>query len=203
MVGAMNKAFGVLLHRFEHDGRDFCSHVEDPTVPESLSDIVIGVVGLDTYPLSTPKAAQGMHSSDAFTPLQLREHYAFPQSTGKGQRIAILAFGATGFHESDIRTYFSTTLGINAPTINLCSVDGATCEPAPMDVLHDAIGRLNEGQTDFSYLDQDMMRRCRATMETTLDIQVAGAVANGARIDVYFAANDLHGCENISTAPCL
>ncbi len=192
-AAAMNTAFAVELHDYEHDGAAFRSHAAAPTVPAELADIVVGVIGLDSYPLTGPHSAAGPRSTEVFTPLELREHYDFPESTGQGQRIAILAFGKCGFHQSDIDTYFSETLGMTAPSVNVCSVDGAECDPAPMKILHDAIGRLNRGETDFSYLEPEMMLLCRATMEATMDIQVAGAVASDAHIDVFFAPNDVHG----------
>ncbi len=192
-VAAMNAAFGVELHEVEHEGESYRSHTEAPSVPESLSDIVDAVIGLDNVSVSAPKATKGFHVEPVVTPLDLRQRYRFPAATGSGQRIAILAFGDAGFHESDIEHYFEKTLGIDVPSINVCSVNGATCNPISMDTLHEAIGKLKDGETDFSYLGAEGFRHCRATMEVTTDIEVAGAVANGAEIDIYFAPNDVQG----------
>ena len=89
--------------------------------------------------------------------------YAFPPETdGSGQTIAIIELGG-GFVQSDLDTYFAG-LGITAPTVT-------------------AVGRRRRierpgGQT-----------RTAPTARCMLDIEVAGALAPGADIVVYFAPN--------------
>jgi kumamolisin len=89
--------------------------------------------------------------------------YDFPATaTGQGQTIGIIELGG-GYTQSDLNAYFNA-LGISpAPTVTAVSVDGAQNQPT--------------GSADGP--DAEVM----------LDIEVAGAVAPGATIVVYFAPN--------------
>ena len=82
--------------------------------------------------------------------------------TGKGETIGIIELGG-GFASSDLNTYFSNLNISPAPTVVAVSVDGGQNAPTG----------------DPSGPDTEVM----------LDIEVAGAVAPGARIVVYFAPN--------------
>src|SRR5262249_26824973 len=89
-----------------------------------------------------------------YTPIQVAQAYQFPAGTdGTGQIIAIIELGG-GFGAADLDAYFSG-LGIAAPSVTAVGVDGAT----------NVAGQDPQG----------------ADGEVLLDIQVAGAVAPGAR----------------------
>ena len=83
-------------------------------------------------------------------------------ANGQGQTIGIIELGG-GYTQSDLDSYFSA-LGISpAPSVSAVSVDGAQNQPTG----------------DTSGPDTEVM----------LDIEVAGSVAPGAKIVVYFAPN--------------
>jgi kumamolisin len=100
--------------------------------------------------------------------------YDFPAgATGAGQCIAIVELGG-GYSKADLDTYFQG-LGLATPATVAVSVDGAHNSPDG-----------NPGGPDG---------------EVMLDIEVAGAVAPGARIAVYFAPNTERGfLDAVSTA---
>ena len=102
-------------------------------------------------------------TSVSYTPLQVAQLYDFPAGVkGQGQTIGIIELGG-GYTQSDLDSYFST-LGISpAPSVSAVSVDGAENQPTG----------------DTSGPDTEVM----------LDIEVAGSVAPGAKIVVYFAPN--------------
>jgi kumamolisin len=92
--------------------------------------------------------------------------YNFPAAyTGAGQCIAILEFGG-GFTENDLAAFFAENGISPPPDVVAIGVDGATNNPG---------------------VDQN------ADAEVMLDIEVAGSVAPGARIAVYFAPNSSQG----------
>jgi kumamolisin len=109
----------------------------------------------------------------AFNPPQVAALYDFPTTaTGSGETIGILELGG-GYNTSDIDTYFGG-LGLTPPTVVAVSVDGGTNSPG------DPNG---------------------ADGEVALDIQVAGAIATGAKLAVYFAPNTDQGfIDAITTA---
>jgi kumamolisin len=137
-------------------------------LPPELKDIVKGVFGLENKPIARPmfqvakKGGQFVshaQSPQGFTPDQLAKIYGFPTGvTGKGQCIALIELGG-GFKQADITNYFKS-LKITAPIVKAIAVDGGKNSPTTAD---------------------------GADGEVMLDIEVAGAVAPGATIAVYFA----------------
>ena len=134
------------------------------SVPSALSGVVTAVLGLDDRPQARALYRVALPSavSTSYTPPELGAIYAFPPDTdGTGTSIAIIELGG-GFAQSDLDAYFRS-LGITPPTVTAVGVDGATNVP----------GQDPNG----------------ADGEVLLDIEVAGSLAPGAHIIVYFAPN--------------
>jgi kumamolisin len=174
-AAAMSAAFDVELRRYSHPGGEYRGREGEITLPPDIAGIVEGVFGLDDRPQVRPRirwiptevgiAASAVTKS--FKVPQVAQLYAFPTNvTGTGQCIAILEFGG-GYRDADVQQFFQN-LNITAPTVTAVSVDGA---------------QNNFGNPNTSQNDAD------ADGEVALDIEVAGAVAPGASIAVYFAPN--------------
>ncbi|MFD2934020.1 S53 family peptidase [Spirosoma flavum] len=183
-VAQMEKAFGVLLTNYQlADGTIFRGRSGVINVPAELLNDIEGVFGLDNRPQTRahfqvykPGHDAGivsLASSQSFTPPQLAKLYNYPTDvTGKGQCIAIIELGG-GFRKADITAYFAS-LGIKPPSVVAVSVDGGHNAPTTAD---------------------------GADGEVMLDIEVAGGVAPGAKIVVYFAPNTDQGfLDAITTA---
>lgn len=174
-AAAMSAAFATELQQYERSGITFRGRTGPVYVPEELEPIVVGVFGLDNRPQArshaqryNPKThvAQTTANSTSYTPRQIAQLYDFPAGiTGTGQCIALIELGG-GYKDNDLQTYFQR-LGLPAPMVVSVSVDGGQNTPA---------GDPNS-----------------ADGEVDLDIEVAGAVASGARIAVYFAPNTDQG----------
>ena len=175
-VAQMNAAFQVDLQRYERDSERFRARTGHVYVPAELADVVTGIFGLDnrpqtrSYAQSFAPAGPIVLAADAatvsYTPPQVAALYSFPTaSNGSGQTIALIELGG-GYAQSDLDTYFQQ-LGLATPTVVSVSVDGATNAPT---------GDPNS-----------------ADGEVVLDIEVAGGVAPGAHIAVYFAPNTDQG----------
>jgi kumamolisin len=178
-VASMNDAFGVSLGRFASaaGAASYRGRTGDIHLPASLVDIVQVVLGLDDRPAAEPHfqiRPQPTAGADVdlravggtFAPTELAAIYDFPaKTTGRGQTIAIIELGG-GYRRSDLTTYFHG-LGLKTPSITAIGVDGAKNAP---------IGDPNS-----------------ADGEVVLDIEVAGAMAPGAKIAVYFAPNTTRG----------
>ena len=134
------------------------------SIPADLAGIVTAVLGLDDRPQTRAlyRVASAGAVTTSYTPMQLGSVYDFPPDTdGSGQTIAIIELGG-GFVQTDLDTYFSG-LGLKGPKVSAVGVDGAVNRPG----------------ADPSGADGEVM----------LDIEVAGALAPGADIVVYFAPN--------------
>jgi kumamolisin len=134
------------------------------------------VFGLDNRPQARPhfhirhglRAAARTRADGArpMTPPEVAKIYDFPANLdGKGQCIALIELGG-GFRLKDLTAYFKS-LRIKKPKVTAVSVLGGHNEPD--GPAKDANG------------------------EVMLDIEVAGSVAPGARIAVYFAPNTDEG----------
>ncbi len=175
-LGAMTEALATSVANASYQGASFRALTEPVHVPAQLSDVVLGVFGLDTRPAAAPRSVllRPEAARSSFSPLDLVQLYGFPPDfNGSGQTIAIIELGG-GFRTGDLDTYF-TGLGLATPSVQAVSVDGATNSPTG----------------DPSSADG----------EVVLDIEVAGAIAPGASIQVYFAPNSFQGfIDAVSTA---
>ncbi len=177
-ASAMKAAFEVDLQQFQHGNGTYRGRSGSITVPMALADVIEGVFGLDNRPqaqsqLRRPSAAKAAPDAGTFTPPALASLYGFPAGLdGTGQCIGIIELGG-GFRPADIATYFGG-LGLVAPRVTAVSVDQGQNAP-----------------TTASGADGEVM----------LDIEVAGGIAPGAAIAVYFAPNTDQGfLDAITTA---
>jgi kumamolisin len=184
-VANMQRAFGVSLTHKTMEGVTYRVREGSINLPAELQGYVVAVLGLDNRPQAEPhfrilgeqdvaaaQAAQGQgfarpHAggSISYTPVQVGELYQLPNGvTASNQTIGIIELGG-GFRQTDITAYFKA-LGQKPPT-----------------VIAVPIGTGRNNPTNSSSADGEVM----------LDIDVAGAVAPGARIVVYFAPNTDQG----------
>ena len=183
-VAAMQKAFGVALAHKVIDGTSYRVREGSIQLPERLIGHVVAVLGLDNRPqaeahfrvfgeqgAASAKAAQGggfarPHAgSVSYTPVQIAQLYQFPAgANASNQTIGIIELGG-GYRPADITAYFKS-IGQKTPSVTAVSIDGAKNSPS------------NANSADG---------------EVMLDIEVAAAVAPGAKIVVYFAPNTDQG----------
>ncbi|MGA2602225.1 MAG: protease pro-enzyme activation domain-containing protein, partial [Bryobacteraceae bacterium] len=175
----MIKAFEVKLDRYEHEGQQYRARTGDIKLPADLAPSVEAVLGLDNRPQArTHFRVHGEESPHrkaaaavSYTPPQVAQLYHFPTGVdGTGQTVGILELGG-GYHPVDLKNYFSS-LKINEPTVVAVSVDKGKNRPT------------NPNSADG---------------EVLLDIEVAGSVAPGAKIVVYFAPNTDQGFQDALT----
>jgi len=179
-VADMERAFGVTLSHGIIEGRTYRVRDGRILLPSELHGYVVAVLGLDNRPQAKPHfrvfggvaaaqtASTGIaraHVSNGFTPVQVGQLYQFPEGvTASDQTIGIIELGG-GFRQADLDAYFKS-LGQRTPKVIAVPVGSGKNSP----------GGPNG-----------------ADGEVMLDIEVAGAVAPGARIVVYFAPNTDQG----------
>ncbi|HET9389212.1 MAG TPA: S53 family peptidase [Steroidobacteraceae bacterium] len=156
-------AFQTRLSHYSDGKRTFRARTGALSLPAELLPVVQSVLGLDTRPAAQPRLVSrpAAAAAAAFLPNEVAALYGFPASvSGKGQCIALIELGG-GYINSDTSAAFKT-MGLAAPVVVAVPVDGGANKPTPDD---------------------------GADSEVALDIQVAGGVAPGAKIAVYFAPN--------------
>jgi subtilase family serine protease len=172
-VAALERTFGVEIHRVRLAGQRHYTAIDEPSLPADVAAAVVGVIGLDDLnerrplvrdaePTLAPQAALGANCchlgpADLFTFYSGNATY-----TGAGQTIVIA--GAYAWRDTD-NTTFSTQWGLPqlpAGSAQVCT--GASTAPA----------------CNFS---------TQNSLEIALDVEYAHATAPGARILNYMAAS--------------
>jgi len=174
-------AFGVRLLDYSHPTLgEFYARSGPVMLPMDVADAITGVFGLNTqrvmHRLPRPRRQIAAVTSLAranpyFVPTELAGIYNFPDGDASGQCIGLLEFGG-GVEQSDVAAYFRQ-IGAPAPDIEIVAVDGVGTDPAA---------------------DPD------STGEVMLDIEIAGTLAGGAKIAVYFSTFDEKGLIDILSA---
>jgi len=193
-IGDMSAAFGVTLRHYKAGAVTYRGRTGAITIPVNLTGIIERVLGLDDRPTVVPhyrvlapartrsRRGRRTSASTSYTAPKVAAIYNFPAGLdGSGQTIALIELndvnraGAPtggGYATGDLETYF-TGLGIRTPSVTAVGVDGGANIPG----------------TDVG-----------ADGEVTLDIEVAGAVAPGAKLAVYFGTNTDDGFIQVLTA---
>ncbi len=181
----MQTAFGASLvcYTQQSSGRTFRGREGTISVPTELKGVVIAVLGLDARPVAKPhfriagpadlsrqaaalednKKPKQTPPPGSFTPQQVAALYSFPTNVTGSGQTIAIIELGGGYKASDLKTYF-TGMGLKVPNVTAIAVDSGKNTPGS-----DADG------------------------EVLLDIEVAGAIANGANIAVYFADNSDKG----------
>lgn len=166
----VENAFHTQIHQYLRNGELHYANATDPAIPAALSDIVLGLRGLNDYRLK-PQSRIRRPIPENNTG---REHQLVPDDfatiydvtplyaagiDGAGQKLAIM--GQTDITLSDIQAFRSQ---YNLPAINLQQI-------------------LVPGQTDPGISQNDLP-------EADLDLEWSGAVARNATI-IYVYSNDV------------
>jgi kumamolisin len=162
-LGAIADAFGVQeLALYEHpDGTTYRARQGGLSVPSKLAGVVVGVFGIDNRPQARThlRKRAAAAAGTSYTPPQVAEAYDFPTDVDGTGETIAIVELGGGYRTSELETYFEG-LGIPLPKVSAEGVDGGSNSPG--------------GEAD---------------VEVMLDIEVAGTVAPGAAIVVYFAPN--------------
>ncbi len=173
-ASAWNRAFQVVLGRYSRGPRRYIGHEGELILPPELDGPVVAVLGLDAQPVLHTHFRIAAAGTAGYPPGQVAGAYDFPPAqNGNGQTIGLLEFGG-GYAPGDLATFFQQA-GLPLPNVVSVSVDGASNAPTGDPDGPDA--------------------------EVELDIELAGALAPGATIVVYFAPNSEQGfVDALSTA---
>ena len=175
-VASLNAAFGVALHDYRSPRGKYRGYAGALSMPAGMAGVVEAVFGLDNrkvpaqhYAAKRKKVSASPETTNPpntapVTPQQIAALYGFPPGDGAGQTIGIYEMetgdGPAGYTTQDLAD-------------SIAAFGGNLKVPKPVDVSVDGV--TNSGKSDG---------------ETGLDITVAGAIAQGAELAVYFTGGD-------------
>lgn len=178
-IANVNSAFGVTLRHYQSPSGRYRGHAGKAKLPKSIAGSVEAIIGLDNrrakaVPHSTIRRQNPKDPSNTkpLTPQQAASLYSFPPGDGEGQTIGIYEM-ATG-DPSDPQGP-PVNAGYLAQDVKntMAGFGGGLKVPTIVDVAVDGVS--NSGVNDG---------------ETLLDITVAGAIAQNAKIAVYFTGGE-------------
>jgi kumamolisin len=166
----MNAAFRVSLGAYAVGENVYRGREHSVYVPSELDGIIVAVLGLDGRPQARAHfrrapsiVAPRSARSVARAPQEIAASYGFPADVDGTGQTVAIIELGGGFLDDDLDAYFAEQ-GLRRPVVEAIGVDGATNAPGD-----DADG------------------------EVMLDIEVVGAIAQGASIAVYFGPNTTDG----------
>lgn len=162
----MHKAFDVQLAHYDVPDQKlkYRGRTGPVQLPETIHPLVMAVLGFDNRPVAKPHLRTSARAVGAsYTPVEVAALYRFPTDVTGAGQTIGIIELGGGYRSADLKSYFKG-LKLVTPKVSAVSVGGARNKPGS-----DADG------------------------EVMLDIEVAGAVANGAKIAVYFAPNTDQG----------
>jgi kumamolisin len=165
-ASAMQEAFGVKLGHYGAGGGPwYRSYSGAIQLPTETHAAVMAVLGLDNRPIAKPHfiVYDKIAKPASFTAVQIAGLYNFPTGVTGAGQTIGILELGGGYSLTDLNTYFSG-LNLQTPSVTAVSVDNGQNSPGS-----------------------------DADAEVMLDIGVAGAVAPGANIAVYFAPNTDQG----------
>jgi kumamolisin len=167
----MQMAFGTTLTHYDTPAGGYRGRQGSLTIPADLQGIVTAVLGLDTRPVAKPHVRRANAAAQASGGLTPAQ-VAKAYSFPTGVTGAGQTIGIIELGGGYKAADLKTYFGAHAPNVTSVSVDG---------------GANQQG------VDQD------SDGEVMLDIEVAGSVAPGAHIVVYFAPNTDQGFHDAIT----
>jgi kumamolisin len=171
-VAQFGVAFGTNLGVYDAGPGEYRSYSGNLSAPASLAARIESVLGLDTRPAAQPHFVRQLAPATltSHRPNEMAALYDFPAGVSGAGECIALIELGGGYHDTDTAAAFAA-MSLPTPTVLPVSVDGGTNSP----------GSPADG-------------------EVALDIQVAGGVASGARLAVYFAPNTTRGFVDAITA---
>jgi kumamolisin len=191
-VADFEKAFGITFVFYHHPRGDYRSYKGRLRLPAKLNRLVTGVIGLDNRSMARPLLHHPMMPGQPKLPAtKVAGIYHYPKTSGKGQCIGIVSLGG-GIYRSDIKEYFRQ-LGLPQPKVDLILSDGVKNQPAKRRAVRKYLAAFRKavesGTPPTDSIPADLLEQILWTIETTIDIELAGTFAPGARIAVYLGEN--------------
>jgi Pro-kumamolisin, activation domain len=202
LVGAaaqMNAAFGIALNRYEapappprrgwgdaapethiHHGYDGPAYV-----PTELSEIILGVVGLDDRRLGAPAGGTGDPPGATWRSVAaVAGTYNFPNTGAADQTIGVVTMGGAYSHKDITQNYFPNLSDANYKTA-----------PSSLNDIDLTVGTTtySNSASTVAAITSANITSYNQVMELTQDISTSTTIAQGANVNVYFTENSEQG----------
>ena len=192
-AGQLKQTFHTELHHYTVNGEAHIANNSDPQIPEAISPVVMGVLGLNDFRMKShmmkPVPLQRDPATGRMSPLEPQASVLRPQYTQSA------ASNNYYVAPGDFATIYNSTpllnAGINGAGVTIAIVGGSTVLPSDISTYRTMFGLpdnpytlvVNGTNPGLQVGDQD---------ENTLDVEMAGMAAPGAKI-VLVASYGVYG----------
>jgi subtilase family serine protease len=191
-AGQLKQAFHTELHRYTVNGEAHIANSSDPQIPEAISPVVMGVLGLNDFRaksrMTKPFPLQRDPATGRMAPLEPQASVLLPQYTKTQGSNYYVAPG-------DFATIYNSTpllnAGINGAGVTIAIVGGSTVTPSDIATYRTMFGLPDNPYTlVVNGINPGLVAGYQD--ENTLDVEMAGMAAPGAKI-VLVASYGVYG----------
>lgn len=174
-AGQIRTAFHTQIHTYAVRGEVHYANASDPQIPAALAPVIAGITPMNNFPLQPNVVVLGQAGYD------LRTHQVTPQWTLTSSAFA-LAPGDFAV-QYDLNPVYNA--GVNGAGVTIGIIGDSNVDPSVVASYRSAFG-LPANPLNV-IVDGNDPGQNGAALESYLDVEVAGAVAPGATIDLYTA----------------
>jgi subtilase family serine protease len=206
-VAAAQKAFGVRINRYSHNGQAVQAPASRLTVPSALAGSVLTVSGIDTTPhmtrpatkqqVSDPAGFRNAHPCSSYygeIPAATEADGTTPLPTFDGKTLPYAPCGYTG---TQFRSAYEHNSTLDGTGITVAITDAYAAPPIASDAAQYAANHGDPAYTAGQFTQTTASNfikagKCGANGwwgEETLDVEAVHAMAPGANIHYYGAAS--------------
>ncbi|HET6816832.1 MAG TPA: S53 family peptidase [Mycobacteriales bacterium] len=217
-VAAAQKAFGVRINRYSHNGLTVQAPASRLTAPSGVASSVLTVSGIDTTPhvtrpasstqITQPSGFRNAHPCSAYygeIPASTKADGTTPLPTFDGQTLPYAPCGYTG---TQFRSAYENNSTLDGTGITVAITDAYASPSIASDAATYAARHgdraYGEGQltqtlpTDISHAGNGQCGASGWYGEETLDVEAVHAMAQGANIH-YYGANSCYDTDLLDT----
>jgi hypothetical protein len=177
-AGQLREAFHTEIHTYLIRGEIHHANDRDPQIPDALAPLVAGIASMNDF---APKSYAEVLGRATYDP---KTHQATPEWT---RSPVSLALGPGDFAvQYDLNPLYSA--GINGAGVTIGIIGASNVDPTVVAAYRALFGLPASALNVI--IDGDDPGQSYALVESYLDVEVSGAVAPGATIDLY-ASTDL------------
>ncbi|MBV8101785.1 MAG: S8/S53 family peptidase [Verrucomicrobia bacterium] len=184
-VDAFNKAFALSIHDFSKAGERFHRPLQEATIPASLKDALLAIVG----PSDEPRfVSHAVNLNDFVGSTPVNPNLVQPSktlgATGTPGEYTVLDFA----NLYDVNPLYNIGINGSGQTIGIATL--AAFHPSDAYYYWNLVGlKVSQHRIKVVKVDGGGTLNASGSPETSLDVEQSGGVAPGANIIVYDAPN--------------
>ena len=193
-TGQVENAFHTELHRYQKDGVTFHSNNKDPEIPAALAPVVKGIAALNDIKPKSLRISKGRVGFDpaTHTGSSLWIDPVCYTDANTGERVCYTAYYPT---PADIATQYSLkpvyASGVLGKGVTLGIIGDSNVDMSNVQNYRNFFHVADSSNLPQTVIDGEDPGQNGDAEETYLDLEVSGALAPAAKINLYVSGNTI------------